>query len=283
MKLFFFIFCCISLLANAQQEPQFTHFNRNILLVNPASAGLQYDLVAGLFVRDQWTGLNGAPFTMGFSGASKIAAINSGVGLTYYYDEIGFEKNNVIQLNYAYHLPIGIGHIGLGISPKIHHKNIDLSAWTTPNTPVINPVETNDLVVDMGLGAFWKSEYLQVGLSVTNLIESNYTNAHVQGVRHYYAYGQYDIDFGPSFTLSPAVFGKSDMASSQLDVLLTGTYQNTYWLQSGYRTSDIVTVGGGARIIDKFEVGYAYDFPTNQINHGSHEIVLRLVVNGNDN
>jgi type IX secretion system PorP/SprF family membrane protein len=98
---FLFLLIFINLAAYAQQDPQFTFNKATQLIVNPGYAGSN-DAVTGLILnRYQWSGFAGAPKTLLFSveTTTNIFGGTSGVGLNIMSDELGFEKNILININ----------------------------------------------------------------------------------------------------------------------------------------------------------------------------------------
>ena len=91
----------------AQQDPQFTQYMFDRLSVNSAVAGGTGNICATALLRQQWTGFDGAPKTGLINLQGPINKINSGVGLSVYYDKLGQERSTIVRLHYAYHLKVG--------------------------------------------------------------------------------------------------------------------------------------------------------------------------------
>ena len=69
--------CTIVLLAglqavHAQQDPQYSQYMFNQMVLNPAYAGSKEALSSSLILRNQWVGLDGAPKTITFSSHAPI-------------------------------------------------------------------------------------------------------------------------------------------------------------------------------------------------------------------
>jgi type IX secretion system PorP/SprF family membrane protein len=77
----------------AQQDPQVSQYIFNQLSFNPAFAGSGARMnFVGTF-RNQWSGFEGAPKSYLVNIDSKTDKINSGAGLSFIRDEIGFERS----------------------------------------------------------------------------------------------------------------------------------------------------------------------------------------------
>jgi type IX secretion system PorP/SprF family membrane protein len=122
---------------------------------------------------------------------------------------------------------------------------------------------------------------MYVGLSTTHITETSMENLNIDMARHYYIMAGYDFQINSQFTLKPAVFAKTDAASTQIDLNCSVLYNNMVWLGVSYRTADAIApmVGfqkefGGNSML---KIGYSYDVTTSQIkdySSGSHEIML---------
>src|SRR5690606_14178756 len=91
----------------AQQDPQFTQYMFDRLSINPAVAGSGGNICATALLRQQWTGFEGAPKTGLINVQGPLTKINSGLGLSVYFDKLGQEKSTIARLHYAYHFKVG--------------------------------------------------------------------------------------------------------------------------------------------------------------------------------
>ena len=88
----------------AQQDYQVTHYMYDNLSFNPGYAGMNNSICATLIGRQQWTGFNGSPQSGILNVHAPVEFLKGGVGITYVYDKLGFESNNIARLNYSYHM-----------------------------------------------------------------------------------------------------------------------------------------------------------------------------------
>lgn len=302
-KLFYFLFLLIfvNLAAKAQQDPQYS-FNRvTQLTVNPGYAGSNDALTGLILNRYQWSSFEGAPKTLLFSVETKtnIFGGKSGVGLNIINDEVGFEKNILVNLNYSYHTTTNLGDLGIGVSFGIFNKAISSNGWNLENNGAngyqYTPAGTDDLIpsndvsqvaFDAGIGLFLKSKNYFAGFSVTHINEGEIKygggTAYFPLIRHYYLSGGYNISLNnPLFELRPAIFVKSDLvgfASSQVDFNLNLVYKERFTGGLSYRLDDAVVLLVGVELKNGLNVGVAYDITTSALGRygfGSQEIYLR--------
>jgi len=278
----------------AQQDAQFSMNMFNRLAVNPAFAGMNKALCGTLLYRQQWTNFPGAPKT-GLLSVDFGEVLFGGVGLTVDQDQLGFDKTLKAKLAYSFHLPLGPGTLGMGLDAGMIQKAItgnfiapDGTTSAAPGTDQAIPWSgASAITYDIGLGLYYTTNRLYVGLSSSHLPEQqlskkgqgydfNYTVA-----RHYYIMAGYTFQLGQQFDLTPSVLAKSDASATQLDLNLITKWNKMIFAGFSYRISDaLVAIIGLERsftpkLTAKF--GYSYDITTSAIkNHssGSHEIML---------
>ncbi|WP_430971682.1 PorP/SprF family type IX secretion system membrane protein [Sunxiuqinia rutila] len=296
-KIFYFLFLSIfvNLAAYGQQDPQFSFNRETQLAVNPGFAGSNEAITGLILNRYQWSGFDGAPKTLLFSveTTANIFGGTSGVGLNIISDELGYEKNVFVNLNYAYHTTTSIGDLGIGTSFGIFNKAIN-GDWTIPETgyttapgsdDFIPKGESSQLALDLGFGVFLKSNDYFAGISVTHLNEAkiNFADrAYTFFTRHYYLSGGYNISLSnPLFELRPAVFAKSDLRSTQVDFTLGLVYKERFSGGLSYRIDDAIAILLSIEMLNGLNIGLAYDITTSALGrygYGSQEIYLRYAV-----
>lgn len=279
------IFLFIGSLVKAQQDPQFTQFMFDRVSYNPAAAAIDGYLNATAFYRNQWTGFDGAPKTGLINVAVPIANIKSGVGLSFYFDEIGQQSTLNGLLSYNYQLKIGPGSkLSFGAALGMYSSKMGTD-WVATD-----PVDQDDAIpvtgesstlFDASFGVALRTEELYVGLSATHLSGGNLKNLNIDLTQHFYFEAGYDINLpGDEIKLIPNILVKTDFSSTQLDVNLLAMWNNIVWVGVTYRLQDAIAPMAGVQLpVGKGEVrvGYAYDITTSEINNyssGSHEIFL---------
>ncbi len=294
------LFLMISGVVSAQQEPQISHNMFNNMAINPGYTGIKGAICATGIVRQQWVGFEdadgnkGAPQTFLISIDAPVNLLRGGLGLTLMQDKLGFEKNTILKLNYAYHLHIGPGKLGLGLEAKFLNKEIDFDKF--------KPIEPNDyvlqsgskekaMITDFSFGAFYDiPNKLYFGISSSQLSEAKTAFgadlANVTLKRHYYVTAGYYylLPPNPSFKLIPSILLKSDGAVIQFDINTLLEYNNRFWGGVTYRNQDAIVILLGLKPFtsgpyENLKIGYAYDITTSAIgsnkrSSGSHEIMI---------
>jgi len=92
---------------NAQQDPLYTQYMFNGLVLNPAYAGIHESISLAAGTRIQWTGSGSEkPFTNTFSVHSPIQE-RLAIGATFVDDQIGRTNRDRLNINLAYRIPMG--------------------------------------------------------------------------------------------------------------------------------------------------------------------------------
>jgi type IX secretion system PorP/SprF family membrane protein len=113
--------------ASAQQDPQYTQYMYNMNVVNPAYAGNKETLSLTALYRKQWSGFEGAPETITFSGHSPIND-KMGLGLSVIKDENGPVSETNAYIDYSYTLQLSDGlKIALGVKAGATFHDVGLT------------------------------------------------------------------------------------------------------------------------------------------------------------
>lgn len=287
---FLVILLTVSFAAIAQQDPQISFYKQGRLMYNPGFAGTSSAISALLLNRYQWTGIEGAPKTLLFSAetATELLGIKSGIGFNVISDELGLEKNTLVNLNYSYLVQTDFGNLGIGASLGFFNKSIengweipDGSSWHTTSDSWIPQAAVSEVAFDAGLGVFLKSADYFAGISVTHLNEGKISfegQAYTYYTRHYYFTGGYTIPLpNPLFTLQPSLLYKTDLSGAQLDLTADLTYNERFTGGISYRLNDGFSFQFSVELLNGIRAGYAYDLITSALGaytSGSHEFFL---------
>jgi len=285
---FLFLYIIANLAAIAQQDPQFSFNKMTQLSVNPGYAGNE-GMVNGLILnRYQWVGVTGAPKTLLFSveSATKLFGFESGVGLNIISDELGFQKNIAVSLDYAYRKKTKMGNLGIGASIGFYNMAIN-GDWFIPEGEMYGTIsesgipqgDVSQLAVDLGVGFFLRSTDYYFGASVTHLNQASIVFSDQPSTylaRHYYMTAGYNISLAdPLFEIKPSVLFKTDMVAYQADITIDLIYKKRFSAGLNYRINDAVGVLLGFEMVNGLRIGYAYDIMTSALSgYGSHEMYL---------
>ncbi len=269
---------------SAQQQPQFTMFNSTISMFNPAMTGLEYNHYGAATYRNQWTGFDGAPQTVGWVYETSKLPLHGGLGTTGYFDKIGFQTDLAFNLQYAYHIKLaGLKSLSFGVAAGLRNKTLDAD-WNLIDLkdPSIPP-NGSDITHNINFGLAYVAGGFTLGLSSTQITEPTFeiNQGKILSARHYYLHSKYMIRLSPSSVIQPGLLVKTDGVSTQFDVNLQYTYQDTYWAGISYRYDDALCFMAGTDVLGKYRIACAYDMTLSKIaNHsqGSVEFLLAVMI-----
>lgn len=273
----------------AQQNPMFTHYMYNTLIVNPAYAGSREALTVTGLHRSQWTAFKGAPRTQTLTMHTPLGNEHIGVGLSLMNDRLGPTNNTSVNAQFAYRMKLNQkSKLSLGLSGGVDIYQADLNSLNTDQTgdPVFENNLSNRTAPNFGFGAYYSRERFYAGVSVPNLIENNYAETSPSGnlfvgeqQRHYYFIAGALFDLTHGLALKPTALIKATAAAPmQADFTGTFIFHERFHVGGMYRVGDAYGALVGVTF-NQVYLGYSFDksygLNTFRYNQGSHEIILR--------
>jgi type IX secretion system PorP/SprF family membrane protein len=288
MKIKFALLVLLMLIVNSvysQQEAQYSQYMYNTISVNPAYAGSRNVLSVLALHRSQWVGFEGAPTTSTFSINSPIPETNLGLGISAISDRIGPTEQNTLSGDISYTIRLNENvNLSFGIKGTLSFFSFDQFKVTPfqANDPKWRSVSSS-LSPNLGVGTFLHSEKYYLGLSIPNIMESNFYNDIDLAINsqrmNYYLIGGYVFDVSKWIKFKPAVVSKIvSGAPIQLDLSANTLFMNKFVLGAAYRWDAAVSGLAGFQLNDALFIGYSYDFDTTSLsrfNYGSHEVFIR--------
>ncbi len=286
-------FALVSQATLGQQTQLSSLFTYNPIMVNPAEAGYNNVTDVSLSFRKQWTGISGTPTTSWLSGHT---ALNSKMGLggVVIYDEMAFIKNIDAKLSYAYHLKLAKDFkLSFGIGAGVQQSTISTSDVIADDytDEILSNGNTSGILFDAQFGTLITFKEFRLGINTPQLLQprmevptaSFETNYDLRS--HLNVYIGYDSKINESVRTVPVVMYRRSNASSQFDVFANFEFNKTLILGLGFREGVGVLANVGAKIKNKFQINYAYDFGKSGFGSstgGSHEIMVKLLLEKKD-
>ncbi len=280
--------------SQAQIDSHYSLFEYVQNVYNPGAAGGNDALCVNSLHRQQWVGWDeGRPVTTVFTFDMPIEAMSSGVGLSIVEDQIGFENNLNVMLNYAYRLELSSGMLGIGVGLGVFNHSIDgdWKTWGSINggpvydDPAIPHME-NVTAFDVNFGITYYSEDFWIGLSSTHITNPT-LNYDIESpsklTRHMFLSGGYAYSLpNPSFDLIGSAMVASDVSTIDFQINGKLLYEKKFWGGVSYRHTDAIVPMIGIHLINGISFGYSYDVVLSKVgsyNSGSHELMLRYCFN----
>ena len=280
----------VSLNVLAQQDPK---FSQNMFLApfyNPGAAGSADKICLAAAFRNQWTGLPDAPITTIFTADMPVHLLGRthGIGISFMNDNLAFNNDFLFSATYAFRIDLGQGSLGIGAN--VGMANLALSPeWNgadviTPDTDDAIPKNGGSVFgFDMGLGAYYNTDNLYVGLSTTHLNQTTFDYpddvAESKLIRHYYLMAGYNIQLAnPMFEIMPSMMVQTDGRSHLIYLNTNLRYNKRFWGGVSYSVGGALSALFGIEMMNGIKIGYSYDFelsPLMNYNSGSHEVTVR--------
>jgi type IX secretion system PorP/SprF family membrane protein len=285
----------IGYVATAQQLPQFTSYQLNPYMYNPAVAGVDGHTQMNAVIRNQWSGVREAPETNVISAYGPLRNEKMALGAIVYKDVAHADSRRGISLSYAYHLrlkddlSLSLGLSGGFLQYKLDHTIINPF---DEGDPVLNLPGLTDVVPNASFGAFLYSDNYYVSLAVPQLLNSSFSvvdefseNELLGGslTNHYYLGGGYIHELNSTLTIEPSLLLKmAAPAPMQIEVATKVTYKDMLWSAVSYRSGDAATLFVGYDVNDQFYIAYGHDFITsglNKVSSGTNEFKVGIRFN----
>lgn len=269
-----------------QQTEQSSLYMYNALYYNPAYAGSRNTISATLLAREQWVGLNGAPSSQFFSFHTPLKNQSVGIGLHANNDKIGsrHKTSAYLDLSGSVRLNHNNDRINVGLSAGIDNYQFGFSSLYAydPNDPLVL-ADYSTLKPNVGAGVYYYGDRHYVGFSVPMIVEWNDDFSGVNSnitKRHFFLSAGYVLPLNSVFDFKPSTLIKI-VPGAPVTFDLNGSLMayKKFWIGAMYRYNEGVGLNLAMVIKDNFTVGYAYDYPINELRnyqYGSHELMIQF-------
>lgn len=276
---------------HAQQDPLYTHYMYNTLMVNPGYAGSRDAITVTALHRSQWVDFKGAPTVQSLTLHSPLKNDHFGLGLAVMNDKIGSSNKTSVFADLAYRMTLTKkSKLALGISAgaNIFQANLNSLQIGDQNDPVFQNNINNKITPNFGAGVYYSRERFYAGVSVPYLVQNTVSKIDVSNgntligkeQRHYFFIAGAVFNLSENVAFKPTTFVKVTAAAPiQADVTASFIFVKKLLLGAMFRTGD--AFGGliGFNVTEQLHLGYSFDWSyglkTGKYNQGSHEVVLR--------
>jgi type IX secretion system PorP/SprF family membrane protein len=296
-KIFLILGCAISLPALCQQDPQYSQYQFNQMVINPAYAGTKDALSVVVDVRRQWSGFDGAPSTQSFSFHGPLKKKRIGLGLSAYNDAIGPKRVTAAYGNISYILPVTSKmKLSFGIRAGVVNYVFDFNKMNYKDPGETNAfanIAGNKLKPDFDAGLYLKSNSFYAGVSATHLNAAyvyqdkiSYTNVSGSQIEydltyrlntHVFAIVSKGFSVNDNFVINPAIIYKGTKAVNNVDGNLNFLINQRVWLGVFYRSDATIGALVQVYVTSNFKVGYAFDTGISKVQKrlgNGHEIMI---------
>ena len=283
--IFILIAICVVQKSTAQQDPNFTLYNFNMNIINPAFAGSTDAKQISLGYRSQWIGISDAPNTQAINYTTPLKN-GLGLGVTLVRDQVFVLQETDITVDLSYRLQLSETHdLFFGVKTGASIVNINLNNAGARGSDPLFARNQSFINTQFGAGAYLKHQNYYVSISSPNFLngtrylkQGNAPRAAVDNLHMYYGAG-YHFTINNNVKITPAFMHRSTQgAPSSTDISATVDYNK---IQAGmnYRVDEMYSIFTLFDIMDNVRFGAAYDFTTSNINqvnnNGSIEMLIQ--------
>ena len=270
----------------AQQETQQSMYFFNPVLINPAYAGSQEAIQITGTIRDQWTGLKGAPKTQVLSVHSPLKTESLGIGLTIVNDVLGVTKNTGTYADLAYSIKLNKKNNRLAFGVKLGMDFLRQDFSTLRINDKSDEIYTDGFnmkknLFNAGAGIYYYGNRYYLGLSSPRLVKNKINITADQKAlqeNHYYFFGGVVVKLNPAINMRPSFIVKYvNNAPLSMEGNLSFLFYDKIWIGAMYRHLAATGLNISYNVNQNFRIGYAFDLQLTSLqkySNGSHEIML---------
>ncbi len=281
----------------AQQDPQYSQYMFNQVVINPAYIGSKEALCATMDLRKQWVAMEGSPRTgtISLHGPLPMKSINIGGHMIN--EAIGPVKWTAAYFDFAYRFKLGKGKLSLGLSGGMVNYNMSLTQSDYKDPGEIFPAQNMGPKTkpDLSTGFYFFNNSFYMGGSITHLnrpqlYKDSYTFTNINSLKdtafinfslnpHYFIYMGKGFLINENFVINPSFLFKNDNPGrgGSIDFNCNFLLKKKLWLGLSYRSGYGVVGLFQYMVTEQLKIGYSYDHGTNRIGAaggGSHELMI---------
>ncbi len=270
--------------ASAQQEPLYTLYRYNTKFFNPAAFGLNERVELRSNFRNQFSGIERAPETLGlYLGIPVNESI--GVGATVVSDKVFIESNTSLFASFAYGVQLDRWTwLHFGVQGGGTFVNIDFNGLDQAIDPVFAQ-NVDDFNPNVGAGVYLKGMDYFVSLSSPRILASDRIDDQsgvltvARSRPQFYLSGGYHFELGGNIVFTPSTLLRFSNEETIADITAAFKFLDALEVGANYRVDR--AFGGLLHLTvqEWLEVGYAYEASSGAINvseEGTHEIGFTL-------
>ena len=267
---------------HAQLDPIYAQYLNNPLTINPAYAGANNMLNAGIQYRSQWAGIDSNPTTINFTSHMSVLNNKGGVGIMVLQDRIGESKSTALNTQYAYKIKFKWATMSFGMQVGFTRYTSDPALLTIRDSgdPLFNPIRVTSF--NVGSGLLFKGEQWVAGVSAPRMLPASVrqfgTTINLYD-QNYYLFGSYGFFLSEKFRLRPSLLLRASKGLPlSADVNAALVVQENY--SAGIFTRNFKTYGVQfVAVVNDLKLGYVLELPgssASSLHFTSHEFMLSM-------
>lgn len=280
IKLLIAIAFCLP--ARAQQEPIYSQYNFNGVVINPSYASVDESASLTVVGRNQWVGIAGAPKTASLSFLSPFKQSKTTVGFTAMKETITVDSRTDFNLVVAQKVSLTEEwNMSLGLQAGMSQYKENNSQLSTTDPAFAENQSYWKTNVGFGFSFFTENFYLGLAAPVFQSFDLGKKANRIVTKAHYYVQAAYAYRVNDDVLIKPSILLRDVKGTGlQYDLNASVLLRELVWLGASWRSEKTVTGLVQVRITPQFTLGYSYDTPTSSNLKGaqtvSHEIMLNF-------
>ncbi len=280
---------CSSFLTQAQQEPLFTQYYVNDIIINPAISGSkQYSSIV-LQSQKKWLGFDNAPMITSITYQGALNNQSAIGGYLMHDNSYPFTRSD-LNLSYAYHIPLDYDEVNLsfGISADLLYYNLNFNDMMLPET--IDPAFTNKtytkILPNASAGVYLYAPNFYLGYSSKNLIDTEFKESQTSNFpnliyRSYYGVAGYRfLILNNDWQIEPSLlYSKQENSYNTLNLTTRIIYLDNNWAGVTLRNNGNIGFNFGLGL-GTLNFGYSFDHTFRgdiaEYNYGTHEFTIEF-------
>ncbi|PBQ34546.1 hypothetical protein CNR22_23100 [Sphingobacteriaceae bacterium] len=286
-KIILLIFLLVRVMLFSQQDPMYSMYMLDKMLINPAFAGSANWAVATIKHRQQFVGLNGHPSSGTLNFHAPIQKKHLGFGLKIINDKIAVQTSIHMAGIISYHLNFAGGKLSSGIEFGFNNRRINYTSLVVnkQGDAALPPNAMAATVPDASYGFYYQKKQFYAGFSQYHILQKRFnftptSSAHLY--RHFYFLAGNVYKLSTHFTVEPSLLIKCQNAAKiQIDLNATVYYNDVIGLGLQLRTKESFIVFLKISVSENFKIAYAYDHTVSKLglySKGSHELIISYAI-----
>jgi type IX secretion system PorP/SprF family membrane protein len=270
---------------HAQHDPIYAQYLNNLVLINPAYAGINDQFSARLQYRTQWAGIDANPMTANFTSNISFLQNKMGAGVALTHDQLGDIRNTEIAVPVSYKIKFNDGYVSFGMQGGFVNQSSDLKGLNLRSATDVAFSSFSETSFNLGAGVMFKNDRYRFGLSAPRLVPAKFTT--VDGTprelykQHYYLFGSYIFKINERLWFRPsALLRGTPRTPLSIDLNPTVTYREYY--SAGIFTRNFKSYGAFVQfMLGNYHFGYVFELPGTKdsgLRFTSHEVTLGLSI-----
>jgi type IX secretion system PorP/SprF family membrane protein len=274
---------------NAQVGYQANHYMFNQQLINPASAGKDFKVKAGLLLNSQLTGINSSPKLGALHFSSPIGLTKGSLGFNATSFSLGVQSNTEVTAMYAYRLSFKKSTLVFGMQGTAVNVSSDNNKLTTSSEGddrFKSPI--SGFGYNGGIGAYFNTENTYISVSApawfkqSSVVNGDLnTELGLSEMPIFLSVG-HEKQMSKNWWFNSYILTRMHKnGNNQMDINLMASYQNKIWFGPYYKTGAQYGVMMGAKLNKIVQFSYAGGI-SQQARAGflgsSHEVSLLFTI-----